>query len=263
MENRPKITVVTVTYNCKEVLQATIDSVVGQTYPLIEYLVIDGSSTDGTLEVIQTNESNITRWVSEPDKGIYDAMNKGIAMATGDYINFMNAGDMFYSPEAISHVVERMDPGADVVCGDTIIRSMVGEYIREIPPFGMLEKAMVICHQSALIRTELHKRYPYDTSFRLSGDYNFFYTSYKRGSVFQYIPLVIATFDAVEGVSSNSYRGSTKENARIHGVERTLSHKISIEIGYWWYVTKRTLKKFLPSRIMALIKRTTHHKWLN
>ena len=95
--NNPKITVVTVCYNAVKDIEKTILSVVNQTYDNIEYIVVDGGSKDGTVNIIQKYEDRITKWISEPDKGIYDAMNKGILMATGDWINFMNAGDYFYT----------------------------------------------------------------------------------------------------------------------------------------------------------------------
>lgn len=263
MENSPKITVITVTYNCVSTLEATIQSVLGQSYPNIEYIIIDGGSGDGTVGVIERYSDRLAYWVSEQDGGIYDAMNKGIAAATGDYINFMNAGDMFHAPTALADLVSNMDLDADVVCGDTIIRTAVGQYVRNVPPFSMLDTTMIIGHQSALIRTALHQQIPYDTSFKISGDYNFFYTCYKQGKVFQYIASVVATFDAVEGVSNNNYRLSVKENARIQGVKDTLLRKIFVEIGYAWYLTKRALKRTLPPKMMALVKRTTHHKWID
>ena len=90
-----KVTVVTVCYNAVKEIEKTIQSVIGQTYDNVEYIIVDGGSTDGTLDIIRKYSSRITRWVSEPDKGIFDAMNKSARMATGEYINFMNAGDLF------------------------------------------------------------------------------------------------------------------------------------------------------------------------
>ena len=105
MKKFPKITIVTISYNIVTYIEKTILSVVNQTYPNIEYIVIDGGSTDGTLDVIKKYSDKITYWVSESDKGIYDAMNKGIDAATGDWINFMNAGDVFYHNNVIDEII--------------------------------------------------------------------------------------------------------------------------------------------------------------
>ena len=120
MQKDIRITVVTVAFNAREALETTIRSVAGQDYPNLEYIVIDGGSADGSLEVIERHAADITRWVSEPDRGIYDAMNKGVAMATGDYCIFMNAGDTFVAPDTVNTVVAGMERGDDVVYGDIV-----------------------------------------------------------------------------------------------------------------------------------------------
>ena len=121
LTNTPLITVVTVVYNGVEFLEKTILNVLGQDYPNIDYIIIDGGSTDGTLDIIRKYEDKISKWISEPDQGIYDAMNKGIKLATGEWINFMNAGDYFYEKETLYKVFggsERYD-GVDILYGNT------------------------------------------------------------------------------------------------------------------------------------------------
>ena len=110
MAYKPKITVVTVCYNAAVTIEKTILSVVGQTYNNIEYLIIDGGSKDDTLAIIKKYESNISKWISEPDKGIYDAMNKAIKMATGEWINFMNAGDCFATNDVLEKIFQENIP---------------------------------------------------------------------------------------------------------------------------------------------------------
>ena len=100
-----KLTVVTINYNNCKGLEKTLRSVTSQLTPEVEYVVIDGGSTDGSVDLIKRYEKNISFWVSEPDKGIYNAMNKGIAHAKGEYINFMNSGDCFHSPDVLSRVL--------------------------------------------------------------------------------------------------------------------------------------------------------------
>ena len=104
-----KVTVITVCYNAETGIEKTIQSVIGQTYQNIEYIIIDGGSKDHTLNIVNKYKDRISKVISEPDKGIYDAMNKGILAATGDWINFMNVGDSFFSPDTLSKVFEKSD----------------------------------------------------------------------------------------------------------------------------------------------------------
>ena len=114
-----KITVVTVCYNAVKEIEKTIQSVISQTYDNVEYIIVDGGSTDGTLDIIRKYSSRITRWVSEPDKGIFDAMNKSAHMATGEYINFMNAGDLFFDEKVLSDIFAGRSYDEDVLYGST------------------------------------------------------------------------------------------------------------------------------------------------
>ncbi|MCB0642106.1 MAG: glycosyltransferase, partial [Phaeodactylibacter sp.] len=116
MENKhPKISVITVVYNAVDLLEDTLLSVLNQTYDNIEYVVVDGASTDGTTEIVHRYKDRIDRWVSEPDKGLYNAMNKGLAMATGDFVWFMNAGDHIYSPDTLEKAVQHYTPETDLL----------------------------------------------------------------------------------------------------------------------------------------------------
>lgn len=119
MNTPPLITIITVAYNAVKDIENTILSVLNQTYPNIEYIIIDGGSTDGTLDIIKKYEDKISYWVSEADKGIYDAMNKGALKATGEWLNFMNAGDTFYDQQVLEKVFKDNDwSDADVIYGD-------------------------------------------------------------------------------------------------------------------------------------------------
>ncbi|ROT05017.1 glycosyltransferase, partial [Muribaculaceae bacterium Isolate-104 (HZI)] len=112
-----KISVVTVCYNAADSIEQTMLSVLNQSYPYIEYIVIDGGSTDGTVDIIKKYADRLAYWVSEPDKGIYDAMNKGIAAATGSYINFMNSGDSFYDNRVVEAIFKDGCDSADIIYG--------------------------------------------------------------------------------------------------------------------------------------------------
>lgn len=128
MEKKLKITVITVVYNGIDYIEDTILSVINQDYSNIEYIIIDGKSDDGTMDIVEKYATKISYWVSESDNGIYDAMNKGIKVATGDWIIFMNCGDYFFSSDIITQVFSQMLIGIDVVYGGAWVRSMWGEF---------------------------------------------------------------------------------------------------------------------------------------
>ena len=117
-----KVSIITVCYNSAKTLEHTIQSVLGQDYPEIEYIVVDGASKDGTLEIIQKHQSTISKWISESDRGMYDAMNKGIAMATGEVIGILNSDDVYMNNHAVSDLISKMQKDhADVVFADLIL----------------------------------------------------------------------------------------------------------------------------------------------
>ena len=120
MTNYPKVSIITVVYNGIEFLEETIKSVIAQTYPNIEYIIVDGGSKDGTLDIIKKYEAHISKWISEPDKGIYDAMNKGIDLATGDWQNFLNAGDSFVDNNVLEKIFTTNLENITLVYGDII-----------------------------------------------------------------------------------------------------------------------------------------------
>ena len=196
---QPKISVVTVCYNAVKDIEKTILSVVNQTYPNIEYIIIDGGSKDGTMNVVNRYKDKIDVIVSEPDKGIYDAMNKGIDRATGEWINFMNAGDCFEGENIVSQVfVADIDKCKSVLYGDVKLKT---KGVTTAKPLKYLRCMMPFCHQSTFVKLPMEK---YDTNYRIVADYKLFsdYYYYKGNACFEYVPVTIAVFDDVEGVSS-------------------------------------------------------------
>ncbi len=183
------VTIVTVTYNAEDLLEETILSVIGQDYENIEYIIIDGGSTDGTLEIIKKYEEKIDYWISEPDEGIYSAMNKAIEKATGEWINFMNAGDTFVDKKTISIVMHSLEEDTDVIFGDHMqngkLCSVEGRKITRLIP---------CCHQSLFVKTHVHKKYPYNTMYRIAADYEVLLKMHLDGKKFQYIKKPIANY---------------------------------------------------------------------
>ena len=200
----PLITIITVSYNAVKDIENTILSVINQTYPNIEYIIIDGGSTDGTLDIIKKYQDKITYWVSEPDKGIYDAMNKGALKATGMWLNFMNAGDTFYNEQVLEEVFKDKDcDNADVIYGDVVYIHPDREDIRKAAPLKRIKVGIPLCHQSAIVKTKLQQKYLFDTTYKICADYNFFHTLHKKGCSFKYKEQIIAKYLA-GGFSSNT-----------------------------------------------------------
>lgn len=194
---QPKVSVITVTFNAADMLEKTLRSVEAQQYVPMEIIIVDGKSTDGTLDIIHRHESRITKWVSEPDNGIYDAMNKGVRMATGEWVLFMNAGDTFASDDVLQRVFSENRDSFGVLYGDVVKDGGV----KKAPSEYYLYHRMLFCHQSSLTRRRLLLRSPFDTNHRLSADYKFFIVKYLGGIKFGYVGFPIANFDTT-GVSN-------------------------------------------------------------
>lgn len=166
----PKISIITVVYNGKDLIEGTINSVLNQTYQNIEYTIIDGGSKDGTLEIIKKYESKISKWKSEPDNGLYDAMNKGLKIATGEFVWFMNAGDWIFEKDTIEKMVRQCEKETDVLFGEVMLvndnRKHLGtrseNTTQKLPKklnWKSLKKGMVVCHQAFLPRRNLAPLY--------------------------------------------------------------------------------------------------------
>ena len=198
-----KISIITINYNNREGLRKTIDSVVNQTYKNIEYIIIDGGSNDGSADYIKQCDNNIDYWVSEPDNGIYNAMNKGIKIATGEYCIFMNSGDSFYSADVLDKIVPLLGD-FDIVYGNTEYTD--GKVRRSIdePPYFSFLYVSSFSHQSTFIRTELLKKYLYDESLKIVADWKFFLqTLIIDGCSFKAVNFMISLYDAT-GISSTN-----------------------------------------------------------
>lgn len=215
-----KISIVTVTYNCVSLLEETIKSVILQDYAPLEYIIIDGGSTDGTIEVVKKYSDYVDVFVSEPDRGIFDAMNKGIKKATGEWINFMNAGDRFANSTVLSHVFKNnsMAENADVIFGDMITdnRGMTKEIV--LVPFyektGI--RGMGFSHQSVFVKTQKAKRYPFDLNYRLSADYNMIWKLYYNDhAIFHKVDFPICCMLGGEGATQANYKEHLVEVCRV------------------------------------------------
>ena len=249
-----KITVITVCFNAAKSIEPTILSVINQTYPQIEYIIVDGASTDGTLTIIRKYQNQISCVISEPDSGIYDAMNKGVRLATGDWIIFMNAGDCFHDCEVCQAAMDQMEGHPTIVYGNTFMKYFFGELVKQPFPIHELMWHMVFIHQSCFIQASYQKTHLYRLTYKITSDYDFFHRAYMDGVSFGYLNMVISDYEASYGISSSNFLSFEKEMADINGIHRNLTWDLLLYIRYFWYCMKQRVKKMLPSTIVLKIK---------
>lgn len=198
-----KYSVITINYNNKDGLEMTINSVLGQTFHDFEYIIIDGGSTDGSIEVIKKYATKIDYWVSEPDKGIYNAMNKGIKKATGNYLNFMNSGDTYHSP-SILETIAGLHSGDDIIIGGYY---ETGKGVSHtIPPQDVTLLTLLkytINHQATFIKKSLFDKRLYDESYMIMADAKFNFQSIIIDNCSVLISDCIVSDYDTTGISSN------------------------------------------------------------
>ena len=247
----PKVSIITVCYNAETLIERTIQSVINQTYPHIEYIIVDGNSTDNTLqtinELISGNPVGVRHTerlqiqiISEPDTGIYDAMNKGLALATGDYVWFMNAGDEIYEPTTVEKMMPCFEKNADVVYGDTVevdeSRHILG-LRKKRPPrtftWKTFRKGMMVCHQSILVSRKIAE--PYDLQYKISADIDWVIRAMKRAQVVCHSQQILSRY-LVGGFSQQREKASWKERFAImkkhYGLLQTLVFHAFIGFRY-------------------------------
>lgn len=218
--NYPKITVITVSYNCVSTIEQTIQSVVGQTYPDMEYIIIDGGSTDGTVDIIKKYHDKIAFWSSEPDGGIYDAMNKGVKKACGDYVHFLGSDDCLISSDIMAKVALILDSAEQIdilsapvwaVDEQLCLQNLFENYLDD----SRIDDGRIIPHQGMLTRRELLQRMPFDTNYRIAGDQDFLLKAYFDSSIrFKYVDFPIV-FYSTGGVSSSAFTSTIRERLQL------------------------------------------------
>jgi glycosyltransferase involved in cell wall biosynthesis len=253
-----KLSIITVNYNDAIGLKKTIDSVVQQTFSDFEYIIIDGGSTDSSVDIIKENISHINYWVSEPDKGIYNAMNKGILAAKGEYLLFLNSGDWFCNGDVLSLFVEDTD-GVDIIYGDWIRyyseESKIEDRFPSVITFEYLALQNSLPHQAALIKKEcLVDHGLYDEQLKIVSDWKFFLLAiFKWGYSYKHKPIFLVYFNKY-GISSgvNNLQSQFIEREIVLSSEfpvfiylRNELQKINKKLSYHPYsLGKRGLRKF-------------------
>ena len=240
-----KISVVTVCYNAAETIEETMLSVLNPTYPNIEYIIIDGGSTDGTVDIIKKYANRLAYWVSEPDKGIYDAMNKGIKVVTGEYVNFMNAGDSFFTSTTISDAVKQFD-NYDFIGGIAAYRKRrrilysFWKPVKTNYSFNDVCHGKIVNHQSSFIRKRILSD-GYDLSYKIIADELLFINKIAiMGNSYKRINTIIALYD-ITGISNTKNIGLTVRNERMDFLKKNIP--LSILKDYKMPLYKKILRK--------------------
>jgi glycosyltransferase involved in cell wall biosynthesis len=218
MTINPKLSVITIVYNNVVAIERTMLSVLNQTYSNIEYIVIDGASNDGTTDIITKYKDKLAVFVSEQDRGIYDAMNKGLALATGDYVLFMNSGDEIYAPETVTDVFASA-PSGDIYYGETEMYDenwkSLGQRRHRAPEhfdWHSFKFGMNVSHQAIYIKRSLTE--PYDLQYKYSSDIDWIIKAAKKSSNIVNTHLYVAKY-LVGGMSKQKHLASLKERFKI------------------------------------------------
>jgi glycosyltransferase involved in cell wall biosynthesis len=250
----PVISIISVVYNDREGLATTLKNINQQTYPGIEYIIIDGGSDDGTVELIESETDKIDYWLSEPDEGIYDGMNKGIEAATGDFVWFMNAADVIHNSETLSNIYEQHGFKGDVYFGETNLVDESYQVLgtrselttrqlpKELTPKSMA-RGMVVCHQSFIARKSIVPYY--ELQYPCSADIDWVITCLKRSAATINTQLILSHF-LVGGYSGQHRKSCLKERFDIYvkhfGYLYTLIMHVYIGVRYLYYKLFKTTK---------------------
>ncbi len=241
----PKISIITVVFNGANTLEATIKSIINQTYTNIEYIIIDGSSNDGTLDIIKKFDAKISKWISEPDKGIYDAMNKGIHISTGDYVWFMNSGDEIANSKVLENII-LLNLDSDIYFGDTIMIDSYGNEIgnrRLTPPeklnWKSFKRGMLVSHQSFIAKKEIIQ--PYNLAYKFSADFEWCLLAMKKAKQITNTHLILSKF-LDGGITKQNIIPGLKERFKImvkqYGIIPTCYNHIFIGFKFFLFLMK-------------------------
>jgi len=246
-ETRPLVSVITVVFNGAQYLQTAIDAVASQTYPRIQHIVIDGASTDGTVSIIEGNQSRLAYWKSEPDKGLYDAMNKGLDLVTDpeSYVLFANADDSLFSTDSIEQVIAN-SAGEDLVYGKMIFSDgqMSGMLGREVN-LGDLAR-QTLCHPATFVKRRVFDKIGrFDTRFRIAADYDFIVRAFAAGVTTRFVDVVVSRM-SMGGLSDDRFMLSCKERKEVIRLRFPLLRRLA---GVWqvnlYDIPRNAARRFL------------------
>ena len=247
MSREPKFSIITVTYNATQVIEPTLASVATQSYGNIEYLLIDGGSSDDTIDKAKKSGIKFAHIISEKDKGLYDAMNKGIALATGDYLCFLNAGDAFHAPDVLEKIAAIATAGEElphVLYGETAEVDNERHFMRmrrlqapENLTWKSFKQGMLVCHQAFYARRDIAPMY--DLKYRYSADVDWCIKIMKQAKKMVNVNMVVVDY-LQNGLSLQNHRASLVERFNVmsnhYGLFSTLIHHL-------WFVVRAVIKR--------------------
>lgn len=213
---QPVITIITVVYNSISLIEDTIKSVLSQSYKNIEYIIVDGGSTDGTVDIIKNYKKNISKWISEPDKGIYDAMNKAIDLASGDWISFLNAGDTFHSEHVVQQIATHMSDPLSIVYGDSIVKDgsrLFTIKAKQMSPFNLVFwGTRTVCHQAMFVRRSVCGHY--DVRYILKAELDWYFELLERKAKVGYVAIPVCIY-GLGGLSDRLFKLEMTETIKV------------------------------------------------
>ncbi len=236
-----KLSIITVVRNAEKTIEDTIQSVVNQSFEDYEYIIVDGASTDRTKEIIESYLDKIAQYISEPDKGIYDAMNKGLELAKGDWIYFLGADDVLFSKNTLQNIFDKEPKNADVIYGDVLFKQSNIRYDGEFDAEKLRSKSP--CHQAVFYRKELYDIYgKFEIKYKTTADYVLHVKTFCGGAVWQYINEIVALYNE----TGASY--SQKDTNYLHD-----SFEIRLS-GFAGRVSKKSLARIFLSSFGAFFR---------
>ena len=256
---KPLFSIVTICYQAVNQIEGTIQSVLSQSCHDYEYIIIDGASTDGTLDILSKYKKDFSHFISEKDKGIYSAMNKGLNLASGEFTLFMNAGDRFYYSDVLEQVKEEIchNPNRVAYYGDVVYSSILGERYIKAFELKRVFKGMFCSHQSIFINTVTMKKLKFDEKYKLAADYGLILNTYIQNNTFCDLNMPVAIVTVQEGATYSNFKKSLREVKEIK-IAAGLNKIKSIRDYYWGYsifCIHELIKRYIPNSIKKKILR--------
>ncbi len=257
-----KVTIIVVSLNTKKGFIKTINSIKKQRFKSYEIIIVDGKSIDGTIEEIKKIKNKKTRHIIEKDKGIYDAMNKGIRMSKGNWIIFMNSGDIFYNQNVLKNIFFKKINKYDILYGDTLINNNLFNYRVKAQNFSKKTVLMPFCHQSSIVKKKLLLKFNFLLKYKISSDFDFFIKSFTSGFSFCNLNMIISKISS-KGISDIKRNQVYKENIDIIRANNNKFFLILKLLLYKYFNFFKNLIRFvLPNSLILIILKLKYNKFL-